>query len=177
MKPTKYFLLLQALVVLVAGAYGQDVHYNFDRGTNFASFKTYQWVGVPGRVQNQFIDRDIKRSVDEQLAQKGLTRVERDADLYVGYQAAVDLEKGVDLWSKGFGGFEGPRDRTVQGRTSTMAVGTLLVNLYDPAKKQLIWRGDASNTIDLKKDPDKNYKTLQKAMAKLFKNYPPRAAK
>ena len=85
MKPTKYFLLLQALVVLVAGAYGQDVHYNFDRGTNFASFKTYQWVGVPGRVQDQFIDRDIKRSVDEQLAQKGLTRVEKNADLYVGY--------------------------------------------------------------------------------------------
>jgi Domain of unknown function (DUF4136) len=128
-------------------------------------------------VQEQFIDRDIKRSVDEQLAQKGLTRVEKDADLYVGYQAAVNLEKGADLWSTGFGGFGGLGDRTVQGQTSTIPVGMLLVSLYDPAKKQLIWRGDASNTIDLKKDPDKNYKTLQKTMAKLFKNYPPRAGK
>ena len=85
MKLTKYFSLLQALVVLVSGAYGQDVHYNYDRGTNFASFKTYHWVDLPGRVQDQFIDRDIKRSVDEQLAQKGLTRVDKDADLYVGY--------------------------------------------------------------------------------------------
>jgi len=53
----------------------------------------------------------------------------------------------------------------------------LLVDLYDQAKKQLVWRGDATKSIDLKKDPDKNYKNLQKAMAKLFKNYPPRPAK
>jgi hypothetical protein len=66
---------------------------------------------------------------------------------------------------------------TVTGQTSTIPVGTLLVNLYDPARKQLIWRGDASKTLDLKKDPDKNYKTLQKAMAKLFKNYPPQTIK
>jgi hypothetical protein len=53
----------------------------------------------------------------------------------------------------------------------------LLVDLYDPARKQLISRGDASKTIDLKKDPDKNYKNLQKAMAKLLKNYPPQPSK
>ena len=49
------------------------------------------------------------------------------------------------------------------------------MNVYDPGRKQLIWRGDARKTIDLKKDPDKNYKNLQKAMAKLFKNYPPQS--
>jgi len=65
----------------------------------------------------------------------------------------------------------------VQGQTSTVPVGMLVVNLYDPARKQLIWRRDASKTIDLKKDPDKNYKNLQRAMAKLFKNYPPQPNK
>jgi hypothetical protein len=50
----------------------------------------------------------------------------------------------------------------------------LLIDLYDPARKQLVWRGDATKTIDIKREPDKNYRNLQKAMAKLFKNYPPR---
>jgi hypothetical protein len=50
----------------------------------------------------------------------------------------------------------------------------LLVDLFAP-QKQLIWR--EQQDADLKKDPDKNYKNLQKAMAKLFKNYPPRAGK
>lgn len=51
------------------------------------------------------------------------------------------------------------------------------MNIYDPARKQVIWRGDATKTIDLDKDPDKNYKKLQKAMAKLLKNYPPQPNK
>jgi len=71
-----------------------------------------------------------------------------------------------------WGGFQ-----TVQGQTATIPVGTVLVDLYDPRKKQLVWRGDASKTIDLKKDPDKNYANLQKAIAKLFKNYPPQRIK
>ena len=52
-----------------------------------------------------------------------------------------------------------------------------MVGLYDPARKQLIWRGDASKTIDLKKDPNKNCAKLQKAMVKLFRNYPPQPGK
>lgn len=177
-------ILFAGFLFIVAGAYGQDVHYNYDRGTNFASYKTYQWVDLPGRVPDQLIDRDIKRSIDEQLAQKGLTKVEKDADLYVGYQAVIDLGKGINLsaWGTrggpgGWGGWGGWDSGTVTGQTSTIPVGMLLVDLFDPAKKQLIWRGDASKTLDLKKDPDKNYKNLQKAMTTLFKNYPPQAGK
>ena len=88
---------LPAFLFMVVCAYGQDVHYNYDRGANFAAYKTYQWVDLDGAVPDQLIDRDIKRAVDEQLAQKGLTRVEKDADLYIGYQAVIDLEKSVNL--------------------------------------------------------------------------------
>ena len=66
---------------------------------------------------------------------------------------------------------------SVQGQTSTIPIGTLVVGLYDPARKQLIWRGDASKTVYLKKDPNKNFQNLEKAMVKLFKNYPPPPAK
>jgi hypothetical protein len=44
----------------------------------------------------------------------------------------------------------------------------VLVDLYDRGKKQLVSRGDASKTIDLKKDPDKNYAKLQKANSQPF---------
>ncbi len=64
-------------------------------------------------------------------------------------------------------------DASINGQTSTIPIGTLVVDLYDPARKQLVWRGEASKTIDVKRDPDKNYKNLQKAMAKLFRKYPP----
>jgi hypothetical protein len=54
-------------------------------------------------------------------------------------------------------------------------VGTLIVTLYDPATKQAVWRGSVSKTLNPSKDPDKNYKNLEKAVAKLLKNYPPKA--
>ena len=177
-------LTFLAFSVMAVCAYGQDVHYNYDRRAKFASYKTYQWVDLRGRVPDELIDRDIKRSIDEQLAQKGLTKVEKDADLYIGYQSVIDMEKGINLsaWGTrggpgGFGGWGGFDSGTVTGQTSTISVGMLLVDLYDPAKKLLVWRGDATKAIDLKKDPDKNYKNLQKAMAKLFKNYPPQGTK
>jgi hypothetical protein len=36
------------------------------------------------------------------------------------------------------------------------------VNEFDRGKKRLMWRGDASKTIDLKKDVDKNYANMQR---------------
>jgi hypothetical protein len=84
MRLTKRLTFLPALLFLVACAYGQDVHYNYDRGANFAAYKTYQWVDLPGpggAVSDQLIDQSIKRAVDEQLAQKSLTRVDKGADL------------------------------------------------------------------------------------------------
>jgi len=192
---------------MLACAYAQDVHYNYDRNANFSGYKTYHWVdlqsgppkpeppagfpnppaglptmrvGAPVRgnpvSDDQLLDQDIKRAVDAQLAQKGLTKVEQHGDLLVGYQAAVDEEKSINLFGSGWGGRGwggGFSDLSVQGQTSTIQVGTLVVGIYDPVRKQLIWRGDASKTIDLKKNPNKNYQNLERAIAKLFKNYPP----
>ena len=47
------------------------------------------------------------------------------------------------------------------------------MDVYDAERKRLVWRGDAMKVIDLKTEPEKNYRNLQKVMAKLFKNYPP----
>ena len=174
-------ITLTAFLFVTACAYGQDVHYNYDRSANFAAYKTYQWVEIPGgSVPDRLVDRAIKQSAEEQLALKGLTKVEANPDLYIGYQVVINLEKSITLWDTGGGGPGWGWDpwgggRNVQGQTSTVPVGILLLDLYDAGKKELVWRGDAIKTIDLKEDPDKNYKNLQKVMTKLFRNYPPKA--
>lgn len=211
MKIAKHLILSLALLFMLASAKGQDIHYNYDRGTNFQSYRTYQWVDlqrgpggpsqadVPAGLPNlpvgpppmsgsdvpddQLLDQDIKRAVDTQLAEKGLTKVARGGDLLVGYQAHIREEKSINLWGSGANGllggglYWGSGFSSLQGQTSTIPIGTLVVGLYDPARKQLIWRGGASKTVGLKKDPNKNYDNLQKAMIKLFKNYPPQPGK
>lgn len=162
-------MTLTAFVCLGAAALAQDVQFDYDRSANFSGYHTYQWVdSKAGRAPNQLMDQNIKRAIDEQLAMKGLQRVESGGDLQVTYQAAVDQEKQFEGWGSGPRWFG-----TTRVTTSTIEVGKLVVDMFDTAKKQLVWRGSAEKTLDIKKDPDKNYRNLQKAMTKLFKNYPP----
>jgi Domain of unknown function (DUF4136) len=173
MKLMKRLTFIPVILIMLVSAYAQDVHYNYELGANFAKYKTYQWVEPPGGAfVDQLIDQAIKRTVDEQLEQKGLARVEKDGDLRIGYLAVV--EDGMSIAFLGTESLHwGWGDGFVQGETSTISVGMVWIDLYDPARKRLVWRGDASKTIDLGKSPQKNYRNLQKTMGKLFRNYPP----
>jgi hypothetical protein len=173
------------LLLVTGTAIAQDVRYNFDKNTDFSRFKTYKWVEIKDAAKvDNLADGQIKEAVDAQLAAKGLSKVSEDsADLYVGYQAAVGQEKEFTSynsdwgygggWYRGgwYGGMGGMS--TTYGQTSTIYVGQLAVDLYDSANKDLVWRGVASKTLDQKAKPEKRQKNLTKAMAKLFKNYPP----
>lgn len=172
---------LRVLAVLVTllgcgAALAQDVKYDYDRSANFAKYKTYKWVAVEGASHpDQLTDKDIKQAVDEQLATKSLTKKDADpVDLFVGYQISMQQEKQLT----GFGGGVGWRmgGGMVSASTSTINVGTLVVDIYDPATKSLVWRGSATESLDPSGDPDKRMKKLQKAMAKLLKSYPPAPA-
>jgi hypothetical protein len=152
-------------------AFAQQVHFDYDRSANFSAYKTYQWVDYkPVAVSDQLLDQDVKRAVDEQLAGKGLRRVDTGGELLVGYQKALSKEKEFD--SLGPGLFWGGRITS-----STIDIGSLGIGLFDASTRRLVWRGSAAQTLDIKKDPDKNFHNLEKAMAKLFRNYPPSARK
>ena len=168
---------LTALILFGGAALAQDVQFDYGRSADFNAYRTYQWVDYKQiEVGGQILDQDIKRAVDEQLAGKGLRRVESGGDLYVGYQAAISQEKQFDGFGWGGPGLWGGwGDGHVT--SSTIDIGKLMIGLFDPATKQLVWRGSAAKTLDIKKDPDKNYRNLEKAMAKLFKNYPPGVGK
>jgi hypothetical protein len=58
--------------------------------------------------------------------------------------------------------------------SSTINIGTLVLGIYDPAAKQLVWIGAASKTVDPGKNQEKNRKNLDKATQKLLKDFPPR---
>ncbi|MET0622622.1 MAG: DUF4136 domain-containing protein [Pyrinomonadaceae bacterium] len=173
-----------ALLLCGASAAAQDVRYNYLPGTDFSRYLTYKWVQIPGvQYPNQLVDAQIKQSLDAQLSLKGLRRIEGDnPDLYVTYQAAVDQEKQWNAYSSGggywgyggwggWGGMGGMNTTTVT--SSTINVGSLNVDIYDVATKKQIWRGEASKSLKNEKKPEKRQRNLDKAMAKLMKNYPP----
>ena len=176
------------LLAATANALAQDVRYNFDKQANFDSFKSYKWVAIKGAAPlSDLVDKQIKEAIDAELAKKGgLSKTDADsADLYIGYQAAVDQEKEYTSFTTGTGGwgygpgwygggwYGGGGMTTTTGSTSTIYVGQLALDMYASGAKTLVWRGTASKTINPKAKPEKQQKNLAKAVAKLLKNYPP----
>ena len=164
--------LIALLMILYAGTLSaaQDVQYNYDRETNFAAYKTYQWVEAGARgTADPLLDRDICRAIDNQLTQKNLQSVEHDGDVYVTYYTVTRQERQLDAWSMG------PRwSAMARVNTSTVAIGQLVIEIFDPVRQRVVWRGAVSKELQISKDPVKNYRNLEKAIAKLLQNYPPR---
>jgi hypothetical protein len=164
--------LVAALVACIV-ARGQEVRHNYMPGTDFSKYHTYKWVPIEGGAHpNQIMDAEIKQSVDEQMAAKGFTKTDSDkADLYLGYQIAVDQEKQWNAYGMGGGVRWGGMGSAT---SSTINVGTLVLDIYDPTSKQLVWTGNATKTIDPSSNQEKNQKNLNKAVQKLMKDFPPK---
>jgi len=173
--------LLAALVVtllLSSAAWAQKVSADWDRGANFAEFHTYAWEPSPHPAQNFWNDRIIT-AIDQQLQAKGLTKVDSNPDLWVVYSNSIHDQKEIigtgynygPRW--GWGGWYGGGMTTTTYNTVVTKQGTLVVDIADAKNKQLLWRGAVSDTIG--SNSSKNIKTLDKAVTKLFKNYPPKA--
>ena len=150
----------------------QQTTFNSMPGTNFSQVHTFKWVTITGGAHpNQITDQEIRNAVVSQLTGKGLTETNADnADLYVGYQVALDQEKQWNAYGMG-GGFRfgGMGSAT----SSAITNGTLVVDIYDAANKQLVWTGRATKSLSPSKNQEKNVNNLNKAIAKVMKNYPP----
>lgn len=167
----KTCLLLCGMLCASGLLTAQDVKYNFDPSANFSKYHTYQWVSLPTTHPDQLVDKQIKEAVDAQLASKGLTQAAGNPDIQVGYQIAVDQEKQWNAWGSGGARFGGGFGSATQ---STISIGTLGIDFFDPATKSLVWRGEGTKTIDPSSNPQKNMERMQKAIAKIMQNFPPK---
>jgi len=174
-------IFLSASLLAICGL-AQDVRYNFDSKADFSKYRTYKWVQIKDSPPlNQMADQQLKSAIDAELMKKGLTKATGDqADLWVGIQVTLSQEKEFSSYSTDFGygpgwrsGWYGGGSSMTTGTTTTIHVGAVGVDMYDPADKQLVWRGEASKTLDPKAKPEKRQKNIAKGVTKLLKNYPP----
>jgi len=169
--------MLMGLVLLASGVMAaQDIKTNYMPGTDFTKYKTYKWVTVEGAEKpNQILDQQIMQAVDTQLTTRGMTKVAGDpADMYVTYQVSITHQTEWNAYTTGgrrWGGGMGTATST------TIQIGTLDLDFYDAAAQKQIWQGQATKTLNPSKDPEKNLERLNKAVAKLLKNFPPKSGK
>jgi hypothetical protein len=179
---TRLATAVAAILLIPALAAAQKVSYDYDKGATFAAYKTYAHKAGTG-VGQELIDARIVAAIDAELKAKGLTRVEADPDVFVVYHMAFDKQKDISTFSSGYGGGYGPYGwgwgggwggGTTTTQVRDILVGTLVIDIADAKKGQLAWRGIGVKEVNTQANPEKRDKSINNAVKKIFKNYPPK---
>jgi len=166
----KIFLLMAVTLLFAVVGRSQNVVVDWDHSVgNFSEFKTYAWVKPMRPTPNPLMDQRIVAAIDGQLTAKGMTKADGPADVLVTYGAGISQERQAVATGMGGGWRWGGGVATVNQYVTN--VGTLVVDINSGKTKQLIWRGAAKGTLSDK--PEKNSEKIDKAVAKMFKKYPP----
>ena len=69
--------------------------------------------------------------------------------------------------------FESAIARYANVTASESEFAVAFVDLVDSRKKEMVWRGTATDTLKPERTPDEREQALSEAFAKLFEKYPP----
>ena len=171
-------LLLWTALLLLSACSSVEVHTDYDSSVDFSRFSTYYWKRLP-QTDNPLMANRIVAGVDSQLQAKGWRKVPEDrAQAAVAAHVVAREGQRVETFSTGRGpawygwGMGGPL--TSASSVVTYTVGTLVVDLYDAASRNAIWRGTASDTVS--SDPAAVRRKIDEGLQRMFANFPPGAA-
>jgi Domain of unknown function (DUF4136) len=173
----RVLLTIPLLLMLIASGYAQKVKVKYDKGVDFTKFKTYSWSQGVG-ARNPIINDLIKDSVEKELADRGLEKVEKDGDVRVLFFAGVDF--GVSTSHGTWGNAVGSPVQTGMPALGSWAYreGTLALDFIENSSNKFIWRGLANQalsegpTANAQKDAKRVENVVKKAVAKMFKQFP-----
>jgi len=177
------FMTLGLTLAVVASASAQKVTTDWDHATDWSKYKTY-YIEIQKPWGNQLGEERAIAATDSALKSRGWTRVQsldeaNAAVLLNGVaqqeQSATTMYSGGGYGGWGYRGWGGGGMQTATTSTNSWTTGTLTVDIFDVQSKQLLFRGQGQATISDK--ASKNTSNVYKALAKMFKDFPPPASK
>ena len=158
------------LVLFAAPAFAQKITIDYDHDYDFDKVKTFTYTSTDEtNSQDQLMDGRIKDAIIKEVTEGGLQQVDSDPDLFITYHLTTKEDTvlsttgmGYGGYGRGWGGWGGGMSTTT---ASTYTEGTLIVDAYEPADNQMVWRG--TGTVTLKAKPEKRTQQVNKIMAKM----------
>ena len=180
-------LMLALLTLLVAPVLivAQKTSYDFEKSANFAAFKTYAHKNRDARRAAADRRQDRRRRSTRSSRPRGFRRPRRSPT----YSSSTTWRStrrrtsrptapaggGYGAYGWGWGGGWAGGTTTTQVRDILM--GTMVIDMADAKKGQLVWRGMGVKEVNTQAKPEKRDKSINKAVEKIFKNYPPKVEK
>jgi hypothetical protein len=175
----KNLIIISLILVGSLSVNAQKVKVAADPSIDFSKYKTYAWD--QGMFSNPMVQDMIIKAVDNEMAARGLQKVTTDPDLIVATLVATesDLNTSNTTWEPTLNTIA----KGIPASSTTFAVtkGTLVIEISDASTKNSVWRGTATKTLEHGPTGDKAHdartvaKPINKAVEKMFKNFPVRS--
>jgi hypothetical protein len=158
-------------------AQAQKIKVEYDPTVDFTKFKTYG-IDPIDNASKPMLHLAIQGAIEHDLNRLGLTKVASNPDLYVQMYGAIDTDFTTHYHDPVYGGYVPPYNsrvtlwHNIPGTYTTVVIpkGTLMVDLVETTKKQLVWRGVAKQKLSDQRD--KVLDQVNIAVEKMFLQYP-----
>jgi hypothetical protein len=175
-------LALPAIAAVLTGcSAGLRVFTDFDPEADLSAYRTYQWAERRAsgkddpRVYNDISAARIEGAVDSVLQARGFTEVSANPDFLVAWHGAIDGKMSVTTMRDRYGygwGFYGP-PAVMHTWVDQWEEGTVLIDIVDAGRGELVWRGSGSAKLRNVKDDAKRRAVLTEAVAAILADFPP----
>ena len=184
------------LMIAVTGACsGLKVNQDYDLLTDFSRYRTFAWAPDPSPesghklIDSPLMDRRIRSAIETTLKSRGYPIAQAGrADFLVTYQLVVESRIKFNTISPalgwggypfGYRGFPYPYWGGIDYTTfvDQYDVGTLIIDFTDAETHQLFWRGIGERRVSPQSTPEKTTEIVNRTVAEILAQYPPRAGK
>lgn len=176
---SKLLKTLPVLLLFILGSCSSvRVNSDYEKNVDFSQYKTYAFhkTGID-KVEISDLDKKrILRSIDGELAKKGMTKSEAP-DLLINIHTKAREEVDVNQFNAGFGYGWGygwsPFFWGSRSYVSTSTEGTLYIDLIDAKKKELIWQGEGSGYLT--QNREQKDERINEFVSKILAQFPPQS--
>ncbi|VAX18294.1 hypothetical protein MNBD_IGNAVI01-378 [hydrothermal vent metagenome] len=184
----KLFGLL--LLISMIGCSSISVNTDYDPTIDFSKYKTYKWFEGKAPKDDELVKYPLVRkrvviAVDKALAAKGFTKVKNgNADfvviIHAGTKERMQLNTynyggyGYGRYGYGWGGYGGMSTTDV----SYYDEATLIVDIADAKKKELVWRGTGTGIVRKPPaDQAEAQENINNVIHQIMRDFPPQKKK
>jgi hypothetical protein len=176
----KNILFLACIVFIAASCSSVKVSSDFDKTAGFASYKTYAFTPEALSLPLDDINRSrLLTAIEGELAAKGFTKSE-NPDVLIdvaikGEQKQTATATNTGGYGYGYGRYGyGGGFSTTTINYDTYVDGTLFIDMVDASKKQLVWQGRGTKTIEPDASQKRREENINYAVKQIFLQYPPK---
>ena len=174
---------LLGLLAMTGCASGPTIRTNADQSVDFTRFQSFNFMqplSTDREGYQSFISRDLMAAAERELVGLGLKRTDTSPDLLVNFSANLDQRLRVTQTPQSSMGPIGSHRRgfystwpTYRTDVQQYTKGTLVVDVVDASRMQLVWEGVAAHRITQSR-ADNIGPVIDEAMRELFARFPTR---